>query len=287
MPNKKIGSTENKSLALFQDREIRRTWKYNKWFFAVEDVVVALTGSTDPKQYITRMKERDGSIREGWVQIVRTLKIETRGGMQKMNCADTQGILRVIQSIPSPKAEPFKQWLAKVGSERIEEIQNPELAVKRMREIYAKKGYSQSWVQQRERTIATRNRLTDEWQMRGASEGRDFAILTNEIYRSGFGLDAKSYRNLKGVPKQQNLRDSMTNMELALTNLGETTAAELHQKNDSYGMNELRQDAGEAGKVVKVAREAAEKRLGKSVVTKEMPNIEGDNLINKQIEGEE
>lgn len=230
MPNKKVELTENKSLALFQDKEIRRTWKYNKWYFAIEDVVVALTDSVDPKQYITRMKERDSFIREGWVQIVRTLKIRTRGGMQKMNCADTKGILRIIQSIPSPKAEPFKQWLATVGAERIEEIQDPELAVKRMRKIYAEKGYPESWIQQRERTIATRNKLTGEWQMRGANEGQDFAILTNEIYRSGFGLDAKSYKKLKGVSKQQNLRDAMTNMELALTNLGETTAAELHQK---------------------------------------------------------
>ena len=284
MPNKKIDPEENKSLALFQDKEIRRTWKYNKWFFAVEDVVVALTDSTDPKQYITRMKERDSFIREGWVQIVRTLRIQTHGGMQKMNCADTKGILRIIQSIPSPKAEPFKQWLARVGSERIEEIQNPELAVKRMREIYAKKGYSQSWIQQRERTIATRNRLTDEWQMRGANEGQDFAILTNEIYRSGFGLDAKAYKKLKGVSKQQNLRDAMTNMELALTNLGETTAAELHQKNDSYGMNELRQDAGEAGKVIEVARKEVEKRLGKPVVTKELPNTTENILIDKRTE---
>ena len=284
MPNKKIDPAENKSLALFQDKEIRRTWKYNKWFFAVEDVVVALTDSTDPKQYITRMKERDSFIREGWVQIVRTLRIQTHGGMQKMNCADTKGILRIIQSIPSPKAEPCKQWLARVGSERIEEIQNPELAVKRMREIYAKKGYSQSWIQQRERTIATRNRLTDEWQMRGANEGQDFAILTNEIYRSGFGLDAKAYKKLKGVSKQQNLRDAMTNMELALTNLGETTAAELHQKNDSYGMNELRQDAGEAGKVIEVARKEVEKRLGKPVVTKELPNTTENILIDKRTE---
>lgn len=284
MPNKKMEPETKRSLALFQDKEIRREWKYNKWFFVVEDVIVALTDSTDPKQYITRMKERDSFIREGWVQIVRTLKIQTNGGPQKMNCADTKGVLRIVQSVPSPKAEPFKQWLATVGAERVEEIQNPELAVKRMREIYAEKGYSQSWIQQRERTISTRNRLTDEWQMRGANEGRDFAILTNEIYRSGFGLDAKSYKELKGVSRQQNLRDAMTNMELALTNLGETTAAELHQKNDSYRMNKLRQDANEAGKVVEVARKEAEKRLGKPVVTEELPNTREDILIDMQSE---
>ena len=213
MPNKKIDPAENKCLALFQDKEIRRTWKYNKWFFAVEDVVVALTDSTDPKQYITRMKERDSFIREGWVQIVRTLRIQTHGGMQKMNCADTKGILRIIQSIPSPKAEPFKQWLARVGSERIEEIQNPELAVKRMREIYAKKGYSQSWIQQRERTIATRNRLTDEWQMRGANEGQDFAILTNEInaLTDHLKVHIHDHHSRRGLLKKVGQRKSLLN----------------------------------------------------------------------------
>ncbi len=268
-----IHNNKDSNLALFQDREIRRTWKYNKWFFVVEDVIVALTDSLDPKSYIAKMRIRDSFFREGYGQIVHTLKIKTRGGMQKMNCADTKGILRIIQSIPSPKAEPFKQWLATVGSERIEEIQNPELAVARMRKIYAEKGYSKSWIQQRERSIATRNKLTDEWQSRGAKEGRDFAILTNDIYRSGFDLDAKSYKNLKGISKQQNLRDAMTDMELALTNLGETTATELHKKNDSYGIHELRKDAGEAGEVIKTARKEVEKRLGRSVVSKELPNV--------------
>ncbi|MBQ7041033.1 Bro-N domain-containing protein [Candidatus Saccharibacteria bacterium] len=275
---------KDRNLALFQEKTIRRTWKHGKWFFSVEDVVAALTDSADPKQYIKKLKARDELLREGWVQIVPTLKIETPGGRQKMNCADTKGILRIIQSIPSKKAEPFKQWLATVGSERIEEIQNPELAVTRMWQIYEKKGYGKAWIQQRERNIATRNRLTDEWDERGAKKGLDYAILTNEIYRNGFGLDAKEYKNLKGLEKQDNLRDSMTEMELALTNLGETTAAELHRSNNSLGMTELKHDARQAGEVTKIACKAAESRLKKPVVTDETPLLNNRNI--KEISNE-
>lgn len=154
-------------------------------------MVFALTNSKDPKQYINKLRKRDEILSEGWVQIVHTLKMDTNGGKQKINCADTEGILRIIQSIPSPKAEPFKRWLAKVGSERIEEINNPELAMDRMKQIYEKKGYTKSWIEQRERGITTRHNLTDEWKERGAEARKDYAILTNEIYKSGFGYSAK------------------------------------------------------------------------------------------------
>ena len=202
-------------LALFEEKEIRKTWQNNKWYFSIEDVVYALTDSKDPKQYINKLRKRDEYLNQGWVQIVHTLKMQTKGGMQKINCADTEGILRIIQSIPSPKAEPFKLWLAKVGSERIEEINNPELAMDRMKQIYEKKGYSKAWIEQRERGITTRHNLTDEWKERGAKVGRDYAILTNEIYKTGFGIDAKEYKSIKGLHESQNLRDSMTNIELA------------------------------------------------------------------------
>ncbi len=210
----------NNKLALFEEKEIRKTWEENKWYFSIEDVVYALTDSKDPKQYINKLRKRDEFLNQGWVQIVHTLKMETNGGKQKMNCADTEGILRIIQSIPSPKAEPFKRWLAKVGSERIEEINNPELAMDRMKQIYEKKGYSKSWIEQRERGITTRHNLTDEWKDRGAQVGKDYAILTNEIYKTGFGFSAKEYKNIKGLHESKNLRDSMSNIELALTNLG-------------------------------------------------------------------
>ena len=257
---------ENK-LALFEEKEIRKTWQNNKWYFSIEDVVYALTESKDPKQYINKLRKRDEYLNQGWVQIVHTLKMQTKGGMQKINCADTEGILRIIQSIPSPKAEPFKLWLAKVGSERIEEINNPELAMDRMKQIYEKKGYSKAWIEQRERGITTRHNLTDEWQERGAKIGRDYAILTNEIYKSGFGISAKEYKNIKGLHESQNLRDSMTNIELALTNLGEATAVEFHKKNNSQGLNRLKKDVTKAGNVLNKAKVEIENELGKSIVT--------------------
>ncbi|MBR3365999.1 phage antirepressor protein [Candidatus Saccharibacteria bacterium] len=266
----------NKNLALFEEKEIRRVWQDNKWYFVVEDVVSALTDSSNPKQYIKKLKKRDGLLREGWGQIVPTLRVETAGGKQRMNCADTAGILRIIQSIPSKKAEPFKRWLATVGSERIDEIQNPELAITRMRGIYRNKGYSENWIQQRERGIIVRNRLTDEWSHRGANNSLDYAILTNEIYKGGFGLDAKHYKELKNVSKNQNLRDSMSDLELSLTNLGETVARELHINNGSFGVPELRQDTAKAGDIMGTARKATEKQLGRSIIPENDPKLSQD-----------
>lgn len=259
----------NKNLALFEEKEIRKTYVDGKWYFSIEDVVYVLTNSRDPKQYINKLRKRDLFLNEGWVQIVHTLKMETNGGKQRINCADTEGILRIIQSIPSPKAEPFKRWLSKVGSERIEEINNPELAMKRMRELYEKKGYSKSWIAQRERGIATRNSLTDEWNDRGAKTSIDYAILTNEIYKSGFGITAGEYRDIKQIHESQNLRDSMTNIELALTNLGEAAAVEIHQKNDSYGMPNLKIDVNSAGKIMNKAKTELECVLERSIISSE------------------
>ena len=233
------------------------------------DVVFALTNSKDPKQYINKLRKRDETLNKGWVQIVHPLKLDTNGGKQSINCADTEGILRIIQSIPSKKAEPFKRWLAKVGSERIEEIQNPELAMDRMKELYEKKGYSKSWINMRERGIATRHNLTDEWKERGISKGIEYAILTNEIYKSGFGVTAKEYKDIKGLHESENLRDSMTNIELALTNLGEATAVEFHKKNDSKGLKEIKNDMNEAGTVINSAKKEIERKLERPIVTRE------------------
>lgn len=257
----------NNKLALFEEKQIRKTWDDDKWYFSIEDVVYALTDSKDPKQYINKLRQRDEQLSQGWVQIVHTLKMDTRGGKQKINCADTEGILRIIQSIPSPKAEPFKRWLAKVGSERIEEINNPELAMDRMKQIYKEKGYSKAWIEQRERGIATRHNLTDEWKERGANTSKDYAILTNEIYKTGFGYDALEYKNIKGLHESQNLRDSMTNIELALTNLGEAAAVEFHQNNNSIGLDELKSDVNKAGKVLNKAKNEIELELKRPVVT--------------------
>lgn len=253
-------------LALFEEKEIRKTWEDNKWYFSIEDVVFALTDSKDPKQYINKMKKRDEFLNQGWVQIVHTLKMETKGGKQKINCADTEGILRIIQSIPSSKAEPFKKWLASVGSERIEEINNPELAMDRMKELYEKKGYSKNWIEQRERGITTRHNLTNEWKFRGAKIGKEYAILTNEIYKSGFGIGAKQYKKIKGLHESKNLRDSMSNIELALTNLGEVAAVEFHKKNNSYGLKELQKDMNKAGNVLNKAKNGIENELERTIV---------------------
>ena len=178
---------EQKSLVIFQDKKIRRTWHNVQWWFVIEDVVLVLTDSKDPKQYIQKLKQRDEPLSQGWVQIVHTLPVETSGGIQQMNCANTEGLFRIIQSIPSPKAEPFKQWLAKVGYERVQEIENPELAQERMKLLYEQKGYSKEWIEKRLRGIAIRQELTDEWKQRDVQEGRESAILTNEISKATFG----------------------------------------------------------------------------------------------------
>ncbi len=260
----------NNKLALFEEKEIRRTWEKGKWYFSVVDVVFALTDSKNPRRYWSDLKIKLSD--EGYdIQLydfIVQLKLESTDGKKyKTDCADTEGILRIIQSIPSKKAEPFKRWLAKVGSERIEEIQNPELAMDRMKELYEKKGYSKSWINMRERGIATRHNLTDEWKERGISKGIEYAILTNEIYKSGFGVTAKEYKDIKGLHESENLRDSMTNIELALTNLGEATAVEFHKKNDSKGLKELKNDMSEAGTVINSAKKEIERKLERPIVT--------------------
>ena len=273
----------NNKLALFEEKGIRRTWEKGKWYFSVVDVVFALTDSKNPRRYWSDLKIKLSD--EGYdIQLydfIVQLKLESTDGKKyKTDCADTEGILRIIQSIPSPKAESFKRWLAKVGSERIEEIQNPELAMDRMKELYEKKGYSKSWINMRERGIATRHNLTDEWKERGISKGIEYAILTNEIYKSGFGVTAKEYKDIKGLHESENLRDSMTNIELALTNLGEATAVEFHKKNDSKGLKELKNDMNEAGTVINSAKKEIERKLERPIVTSDnyIELTEDDNL---------
>ena len=183
------------ALIVFEGREIRHTWNNNEWWFVLEDIVQILTDSRDPKQYIQKMKKRDEPLAKGWVQIVHTLVVDTAGGKQKMNCVNTEGAFRIIQSIPSPKAEPFKRWLAKVGYERVQEIEDPELAQKRMKDIYKQKGYSDGWIEKRMRGIAIREELTDEWKDRGAKEQRDYSILTAEISRATFGVSPSEFKN--------------------------------------------------------------------------------------------
>lgn len=259
----------NDKLALFEEKEIRKIWKDGKWYFSVIDVVYVLTDSVKPRDYWYKLKIRvDEESKIELSTICRQLKLIANDGKSRLtDCSDTEGILRIIQSIPSPKAEPFKRWLAKVGSERIEEINDPELAITRMHELYKKKGYSKSWIEQRERSIVTRNNLTDEWNERGATTPKDYAILTNEIYKSGFGVTASQYKNIKSIHESRNLRDSMTNIELALTNLGEASAVEIHKKNNTFGVKNLKEDTKIAGNVVKKARDELEKELEYSIAS--------------------
>jgi prophage antirepressor-like protein len=253
-------------VALFQERELRRTFVEDQWWFVVEDVVLALIDSRDPKQYIQRMKQRDPELGKGWVQIVRTLPIATPGGTQNLNCSNTQGLFRLIQSIPSPKAEPFKRWLAKVGKERLDEIENPELAMGRMQDLYEKKGYPKEWIDKRLRGIAVRQDLTDEWKQRGVTNSEEFAILTNEIMHGTFALKVDEYKQVKALVRE-NLRDHMTDIELILTMLAEATTTKLHRDRDSVGMAPLKKDAKDGGAVAGRTRKDIEKQSGQPVIS--------------------
>lgn len=254
-------------IAIFKQKEIRKTIYQNEWWFVVEDVVLALIDSSNPKQYIQRMKLRDPELAKGYVQFVHTLSIKTSGGLQKMLCANTEGIFRIIQSIPSPKAEPFKRWLAKVGYERVQEIEDPEIATKRTRALYKAKGYPDDWIEKRMRGIAIREELTQEWKERGAREGREYEILTAEISRATFGVTPSEYKKLKGL-KRQNLRDHMDDLELIFTMLGERATTEIHRTEDSQGYQKLKSDTKAGGDIAGNARKALETRLKKSIVTK-------------------
>jgi len=253
-------------VALFQERELRRTFVEDQWWFVVEDVVLALIDSRDPKQYIQRMKQRDPELGKGWVQIVRTLPIATPGGTQNLNCSNTQGLFRLIQSIPSPKAEPFKRWLAKVGKERLDEIENPELAMGRMQDLYEKKGYPREWIDKRPRGIAVRQDLTDEWKQRGVTNSQEFAILINEIMHGTFALKVDEYKQVKALVRE-NLRDHMTDIELILTMLAEATTTKLHRDRDSVGMAPLKKDAKDGGAVAGRTRKDIEKQSGQPVIS--------------------
>ena len=274
------------NIKLFQDKKIRSVWNgvEEQWYFVIEDVVEALTDSKDSKQYVKRMKLRDPVLAKGWVHFVPTLVVQTPGGPQKMSCANAKGLLRIIQSIPSSKAEPFKHWLAQVGFERIEEIENPELAQERMKELYEKKGCPKDWIDKRLRGMAIRQNLTDEWKKRGITEERDYAILTAEISKATFGMTPSEYKEFKGLTKKnQNLRDHMDDLELIFTMLGERVTTEISEKEEPDTFDKSKKIARRGGNVAGVARKETEKELGRKVSTpknylpdKDKPLIEDD-----------
>ena len=259
---------EYNQIILFRNQNIRRILHEKEWWFSVVDVIEALTGSPEPRVYWGVMKNRfkkDEKVE--LFTICKQLRLGSSDGkMYKTDCANPEGLFRIIQSIPSPKAESFKRWLAKVGYERMQEIENPELATKRTRMLYKMKGYPDDWIEKRMRSIAIREELTDEWKNRGAQEQRDFEILTAEISKATFGVTPQEYKELKGLEKD-NLRDHVDDFELIFTMLGERSTTEIHRTENSKGIPKLKEDAKAGGDIAGGARKQLEKKLKKSIVS--------------------
>ncbi len=258
---------ENK-IAIFKGKKVRRTIHNNEWWFVIVDVVAALTDSIQPEGYIKDMRRRDQELSKGWGQIATPLSVQTVGGTQKVNCANTEGIFRIIQSVPSPKAEPFKRWLARVGYERVKEIEDPELATKRTRALYKAKGYSDAWIEKRMRGIEIRETLTDEWKNRKVGGDKEYAILTAEISQATFGMTPSQYKKFKGL-KRENLRDHMNDLELIFSMLGEASTTEIAKNKDAQGFNENQNAARKGGTVAGNARRELEEKSGRKVSSSE------------------
>jgi prophage antirepressor-like protein len=283
--NKNKVPASSARVAVFKNREIRRVLHNNEWWFSIVDVVATLTDSPTPRQYWGKVKQReftDLQLSPIWVQ----LKLESSDRKKyETDCANTEGIFRIIQSIPSPKAEPFKRWLAKVGYERVQEIENPELAIKRTRATYQLKGYSDEWIEKRIRSIEVRKNLTDEWKKRGVKGEDEYSILTSEISKAAFGLTPEQYKKFKGLDRpNENLRDHMTDLELIFNMLGEAATTEIAQKRDVVGFEPNKKAAKDGGTVAGNARKDLEKQSGRKVVSavnyKQLP----ENKIRKLLE---
>jgi prophage antirepressor-like protein len=261
---------EKNKLIVFQNKEIRRKWHNNEWYFSVIDIIAVLTDSNNPQVYWRVLKKRLSDEGSETVTICNGLKLKAPDGKMRLtDCANTKALFRIIQSVPSKKAEPFKQWLAQVGHERIEEIENPELGQNRIKEYYKLKGYPKEWIEKRLRGIAIRQELTDEWKNRDIQTEKEFAILTNEISKASFGMSVKEYKNHKNLPQKSkaNLRDHMNDFELIFTMLGEKTTTEITKEDDSQGFNECKDSANKGGKATSEARKSFEKQIGKSIIS--------------------
>ena len=255
-------------IQLFEDQKVRTIWieSEEKWYFSIKDVVLILADAKDPKDYLSKMRRREPELAKGWGQIVHPLVVRTPGGPQKENFANLEGLFRIIQSIPSKKAESFKRWLAQVGAERIHQMQDPELGIQQSLQDYKRLGYSDNWINQRLKSIEIRKDLTDQWKAHGVEEGTGYATLTDIIYYTWAGLTAREYKHLKGL-KQENLRDTMTNEELVMNMLAELTTSNITKEEHPETMSEHAQVAERGGSVAKVAKEAFEKQTGKKVVS--------------------
>ncbi len=261
---------DEKGLVVFQDKKIRRIWHNNEWYYSVIDIVEVLTESIDAKDYWYRLKKREfESSQIELSTFCRQLKLPASDGKNyETDCANTESIFRIIQSIPSKKAEPFKLWLAQVGYERVQEIENPELAQKRMREIYRAKGYSDDWIEKRVRGIAIRDELTDEWKQRGVQEGKEFAILTAEISKATFGMTPTEYKEFKSL-KKENLRDHMNDWELILTMIGEKATTDITTAKNSQGFKECEDSAIRGGTIAGNTKKEIEQETGKIITSNE------------------
>ena len=262
--------TKKQAIQLFEERKVRSVWddEQERWYFCVVDVVEALTDSVNPTDYIKKMKKRDLELAKGWGQIVTPLSIQTPGGKQRVNCATQEGLFRIIQSIPSPKAEPFKQWMAQVASQRLDQMQDPEKSIDQAIIDYKRLGYSDAWINQRVKSIEVRKDLTDEWRRTGVKEGLEYASLTDIITQEWSGFTTKQYKQHKGL-KKENLRDNMTNLEIALNILAEASATELSKERNPKGYRQQKTVAKEGGSVAKAARKQLEGKLGRSVISSE------------------
>lgn len=273
------------NIKLFESKQVRSEWneKEQKWYFSVQDVVEILTDSLDVKQYIKKMLSRDEQLKSNWGTFCTLVEMEAADGKKrKVQAADTKGLLRIIQSIPSPKAEPFKLWLAQVGSDRLDEIENPELATQRTRELYKLKGYPDDWIEKRMRSIAIREELTDEWKNRGVKEQKEYAILTAEISKATFGLTPSQYKKVKGL-KSQNLRDHMNDLELIFSMLGEASTTAIVKTRNPKGFVENQVAAKQGGSVAGKARRDLEIKTGQKVVSSEnyLPATKKNKQLNK------
>ncbi|PIU22548.1 MAG: phage antirepressor protein [Candidatus Diapherotrites archaeon CG08_land_8_20_14_0_20_30_16] len=266
-------SNKETALVVFEGKNFRKTWYNNEWYFSVVDVIFALTDSLDPKDYWYKLKKREKeSSGIELSTICRQLKLKSSDGKKyETDCANVETMFRIIQSVPSPKAEPLKRWLAQVGYERIQEIEDPELAQDRAKEYYELKGYPKDWIDKRVRGIAIRQELTDEWKNRGIKEDKDFAILTNEISKATFDKTVEEYKKFKGLPnkKNTNLRDHMNDLELIFNMLGEKVTTEITKNKNAKKFPELKKAAKQGGQVAKNARKDTERKIGKPVMSNE------------------
>ena len=277
--------TQFNAIKLFEEKQVRTIWddQQEKWYFSVIDVVAVLTDSANPTDYLKKMRKRDPQLAEGWGQIVTPLSIPTAGGKQKVNFADTESIFRIIQSIPSPKAEPFKLWMARVAADRLDQMQDPELSINQALMDYKRLGYSDNWINQRLKSIEIRKELTDEWKRHGLQEGVQFATLTDVIYHAWADMTAREYKRFKGL-KKENLRDNMTNKELVLNMLAELSTKEISESRNPETFGEHIQVAQQGGEIARNARMELEEKTGKAVISQ--INAKDGLLLNKNKEQE-